>query len=174
MTTVDEAERRPFRVSREGINLARRLEKEAQEVLITGLRDLAESAGNRDRMPNRGVFPGMSILAHVFAEWNFPRWAAREPGRVRTAQLVDAYRFENEMKYSCSDYAKYPPWARLDEIERHLGARKMTELFERGGEPFLDALHPGARVDVVAEQLRAEAEALDGKPAAAHASWLDE
>lgn len=104
-----------------------------------------------------------------------PRWAARAPGRIRTAQLVDAYNYNNDMdRYSGSDYAKYPPWGRLDELERHLGEYKLTDLFERGVEPFLAALRPGARVEVIAEQIRARQEKLDGKPVSAASSWIDE
>ena len=39
---------------------------------------------------------------------------------------------------------------------------------------FLEALQPGARVEVIAEQLRAEQERLDGPPVAAASSWLGE
>lgn len=172
LATVDEYEKRPFQVSQEGVAVARRLEKAATDFFIAGLRDLAESAGSRAQMP-APEFPGRAILAKVFAEWSFPRWAA-QPGRLKTAQLVDAYNFNNPLRYSSSDYAKFPPWARLDEIERHVGDYKMADLFERGVEPFLDALRPGALVDIVSEQVRAEQEALDGKPPPSRTSWLDE
>ncbi len=173
MATVDEHEVRPFQVSRAGIDLAARLEKEAQELFVTGLHDLAEAAGSRRQMPSP-AFPGAALLERVFGEWLFSRWAAREPRRLRTAQLVDAYNYNNPLRYSGADYAKYPPWARFDEIERHLGDYKLTDLFERGVEPFLAALRPGARVEIIAERLRAEQEKLDGKPVATASSWLDE
>jgi hypothetical protein len=170
MTAADDKEVRPFQVSRAGIDLAGRLEKEAQELLVTGLHDLAAAAGSRRQMPTP-AFPGDRILARVFAEWKFSRWEAR---RIRDAQLVDAYRWDNPLRYSGSDYAKYPPWARLDEIERHLGEYRLTDLFERGVEPFLEALQPGARVEIIAERLRAEQEKLDGEPVSTASSWLDE
>jgi hypothetical protein len=168
---VDEA--RPFEVARAATTLALRLEEAGRELLITGLHDLAESAGARREMKTPG-FPGATLLERVFGEWLFPRWAAREPARVRTAQLVDAYNYNNELRHDGADYAKYPPWARLDEIERHLGEYKLTDLFERGVEPFLEALRPGARVEVIAEQIRARQEKLDGKPVSTASSWLDE
>jgi hypothetical protein len=169
---VDEV--RPFMVAHEASALALLLEEAGRELLITGLHDLAESAGARREM-NTPKPPGDTVLERVFGEWLFPRWAARAPGRIRTAQLVDAYNYNNDMdRYSGSDYAKYPPWGRLDEIERHLGEYKMTDLFERGVEPFLAALRPGARVEVIAEQIRARQEKLDGKPVSAASSWIDE
>jgi hypothetical protein len=170
LATVDEYEKRPFLVSQEGVALARRLEKAATDLFITGLHDLAEGAAAR--LP-AAPFPGEDLLARVFTDWRFPTWAAN--GRAKTAQLVDAYNFNNPLRYSATDYAKFPPWARLDEIERHLGEHKITDLFERGVEPFLEALRPGAVVDIVAEQIRAEQEALDGRPPApSGTSWLDE
>jgi len=169
---IDEV--RPFMVAHEASALALRLEETGRELLITGLHDLAESAGARREMKTPKP-PGDTVLERVFGEWLFPRWAARAPGRIRTAQLVDAYNYNNDMdRYSGSDYAKYPPWGRLDEIERHLGEYKLTDLFERGVEPFLAALRPGARVEVIAEQIRARQEKLDGKPVSAASSWIDE
>ena len=168
---VDEL--RPFEVARAATVLALRLEEAGRELLITGLHDLAESAGARREMKTPD-FPGATLLERVFGEWLFPRWAGRAPGRVRTAQLVDAYNYNNGLRHSGADYAKYPPWARLDEIERHLGEYKLTDLFERGVEPFLEALRPGARVEVIAEQIRARQEKIDGKPVSTASSWLDE
>lgn len=172
-TAPHDDEVRPFKITRTAGELALRLEEAGRELLITGLHDLAESAGARQEMKSPD-FPGVTILEQVFGEWLFPRWAARDPARVRTAQLVDAYNYNNELRYSGTDYAKYPPWARLDEIERHLGEHKLTDLFERGVEPFLEALRPGARVEVIAERIRAQQEKLDGKPVSTASSWLDE
>ncbi len=170
---VDTQEVRPFTVADAGIALAKQLESAAEEIFMAGLRDLAESAGSRKHMP-AAVFPGGPLLARVFADWAFPAWAAREPQRLKTAQLVDAYNFNNGLRASEIDYARYPPWARLDEIERHLGSYKLTDLFSRGPEPFLEALRPSARPDLIAERLRAEQEKLNGRPAATASSWIDE
>lgn len=165
----DELERRPFRVSRQGIELVGRLELAAQELFIEGLQALV--ADPRHAPP---AYPGDVLLPRVFGEWSYPRWAGRDPRRAAAAQLVDAYNHNNPLRYSGADYAKFPPWARLDEIERHLGEYRLTDLFERGVDPFLEALRPGARVEAIAERLRAEQERLDGRPAAADSSWLEE
>jgi hypothetical protein len=167
-------ELRSFKVDSAAVKIARRLEDAGRELLITGLHDLAESAGARRQM-RTPEFPGAALLERVFGEWLFPRWAARDPRRARaSAQLVDAYNYNNELRYSGEDYTKYPPWARLDEIERHLGEYKLTDLFERGVEPFLEALRPGARVEVIAEQIRVQQEKLNGRPVSTASSWIDE
>jgi hypothetical protein len=170
---VDPAEARPFRVHPRAVALARQLEEVGRELLITGLHGLVNAAGARAPPP---AFPGAAALERVFGEWLFPRWAAREPGRVRTAQLVDAYNHGNAMRWRGDDYAAYPPWARLDEIERHLGAYRLTDLFgpDFDVERFLAALRPGARIEVLAAQARAAQEKLDGKPISTASSWLDE
>jgi hypothetical protein len=170
---IDPHEVRPFRVAKEALDLAARLERDAQELFVAGLHDLAEAAGSRRQMPPP-PFPGAALLARVFGEWRFARWAARDPQRLRRFQLVDAYNLENPLAYSGADYAQWPPWARLDEIERHLGEYKLADLFERGVEPFLEAIRPGARVEVIAERLRAEQEKLDGKPVSTVSSWLED
>ena len=164
---LDEHEVRPFRISREAFRLAKAVEDAGRSLLVAGLR--AVVAG--ERAPP--AFPGAAVIAQVFGKFQYTAWAAREPARARTAQLVDFYNFNNPLKYSGDDYAKYPPWARLDEIEPHLGELSLRDLFERGVEPFLDALRPGVRVEVIAERTRAEQEKLDGAPVAADSSWLD-
>lgn len=173
MTIVDNNEIRPFEVSQAGVDLATQLEHAARELFITGLHDLAESAGARRgmRIP---LFPGETLLEKVFGEWLFPRWVAADPKRARSAQLVDVYNYNNKLRYNGDDYAKYPPWARFDEIEQHLGEHKLTDLFERGIDPFLDALQPGARIDIISEQVRSAQEKLDGTPVSTMSSWLDE
>ena len=185
---------RPFRVDPSAVALANRLEAAGREMLITGLTELigprrgvrAAPASANTKSPAKSntksaaksvahaPSPGAAVLELVFGDWLFPRWAAREPARVRKAQLVDAYNYNNEIRYSGTDYADYPPWARLDEIERHLGELKLTDVFERGVEPFLATLRPGARIEVIAEQVRAQQEKLDGKPVSTASSWLDE
>lgn len=172
-TTTSDSDVRPFEVSRAAIDLALRLEREAQEIFIAGLHDLAESAGARRQMKTP-AFPGPALFESVFDRWRFPRWAAGDASRLASAELVDAYNYNNPVRYSGSDYAKYPPWAQFSEIEKHLGEYKLTDLFERGVEPFLESLRSGARVEVIAERMRESQEKLDGKPMATASSWLDE
>jgi len=170
---VDKEELRPFKVSRVAIALAAQLEKAGREALITGLHDLAETKGRTQEMKTP-EFPGDRILKKVFHKWTVSQWHSRDAKRLREVQLVDAYNFNNELRYGSTDYAKYPPWARFDEIEKHLGEYKLTDLFERGIEPFLDALQHGPRVEIIAENLRAEQEKLDGAPVSTDSSWIDE
>ena len=151
--------------------LAARLEAAAQEALVTGLHDLVEARGAAARPP---AFPGPALFQAVFGAWHFPRWAAAEPRRLKTAQLVDAYNYNNGLRYSGDDYARFQPWARLDEIEPHLGELRLADLFGPGLEAFHEALQPGARAEVLAEQLRAEQEKLDGVAPPPGSSWLDE
>lgn len=163
---VDEHGLRPFRVAQEAVALARQLEEAGRAALVEGLHRAL-----RGRDGPSIEFPGAAILARVFGEWRFPEWAAREPKRVRAMQLVDAYNYTNELRYSGADYERFPPWARLDELERHLGEHKFADLFGRGPEPFLESLQPSARVDVVAERARAAAERLDNPPDVG-SSWI--
>ena len=155
---------RAFVVAPEAFALAGAIEAAGLELYINGLHDIV--TGTRAAPAH----PGAEVLRRVFKPWSFAERAdaLTRPGAV---QLVDAYNW-NSPRYSSLDYATYPPWARLDQIEPHLGEYKITDLFERGVEPFLESLRPGARVEVIAEQLRAAA-AADGSPAATASSWLE-
>jgi hypothetical protein len=158
---------RAFPVAAEGIALARRLEAAALEVFMQGLHALVDGTPPP-------LSPGAAILPRVFADWLFHRWDARSPRRLQTAALVDAYNINNDLRFSESEYAKFPTWARLDKIEPHLGAYKMDDLIGRSVEPFLESLRPGARVELIAEQLRAELDGPDGSPASVSSSWGDD
>ena len=51
----------------------------------------------------------------------------------------------------------------------------MTDLFDKGVEPFLESLSGyDIPFEVLAAQERADAEAADGKPTAAASSWIDD
>ena len=152
-----------FAVAPEAFEIAEAVEAAGLELFINGLHDLVA------RTPGRS--PGAEVLRRAFGPWSFAERADEllRPGAV---QLVNAYNWNSPMRYSSLDYAAYPPWARLDQIEPHLGEYKITDIFERGVEPFLESLRPGARVEVIAEQLRVAA--ADGTPAATASSWLNE
>lgn len=147
----------------------KKLEDLGREMLIVGLNDLVESS---DVKMKQSVFPGIRIIELLFQEWHFPTWAAREPKRVRSAQLVDAFLFSNEMKYSGSDYAKFPPWGRLDEIEKHLGEYKLVNLFSNL-DVFLESLHTDIHFDVISEKIRAQQAKLDHNPGLPGSSWIE-
>lgn len=161
---VDKTGLRPFVIADGVIELAEKLEEAGREALIAGLHAIVH--GSATPPP----FPGTTILHRVFRDWLF---SSHDAARMRNAQLVDAYNFNNELRYSGRDYEHFPPWGRFDEIERHLGQFKMTDVFERGIEPFLEAMTIGPRVQIIAERTRAAQEKLDGKPVSTASSWIE-
>lgn len=151
--------------------LARRLEDEALAWLMAALRGLVE-AQRAGRRAEPAALPGPALLARVFDSWRWPTWSRR--GARRAPQLVDIWRADAPLRYSGDDYARFPPWARLDEMAKHLGDHDTLEgLFDSGGAKFLEALGGPRRVELVAEQNRAEAERLDGRRDPG-SSWIDE
>jgi len=152
------------------LELCTRIEVAGREALISGLIDLVR--GGVAGSGGATEFPGTKIIAKIFEPWTYAAVAAT--GSLRGAALVDVYNYNNSLQYSEHDYSKYPPWAHLDEIERHLGEFQMTDICERGVEPFLNALRPSTRPEVLAEMQRAAIDKLDGPPAAAMSSWLNE
>lgn len=149
-----------FKVSPEALKLAQQVEDLGRELLITGLHEIINKG-------NPINFPGLEVINRLFDKWKYTTQ------KNNSMQLVDAYNYNNELKYSGCDYAKYPPWARLDQIELHLGDIKMTDLFARGVDPFLATLHPNVQIEVVAEKTRAAQEKIDGKPISTASSWID-
>ena len=132
----------------------------------------AQTHGGAAAKDDAPAFPGAKIIAQVFKKYRFAEAIQRHP----RPQLIDAYNYNNyDAAVSSTDYARWPRWARVDEIEKHLGEYKMTDLFDKGVEPFLESLS-GYEIpfEVLAAQERADAEAADGKPTAAASSWIDD
>lgn len=171
MTNNPEKDRRPILVADNAVALARRLSQVAQEMLVGGLHGLV--AADLRSSPQPAKYPGDAILGKLFGERRYPRWSANA-ALSDGAEIVDAYNYNLPLRYSGSEYAKFPPWAQLSEIEKHLGPLKLEDVFSRGAEPFLESLQPDAHMDILAERLRAEQERLDGPPMATASSWIGE
>jgi hypothetical protein len=113
------------------------------------------------------------ILEQVFSDYLFAR---QPPARIRSMQLVDAYNFNNTIEnVSSTNFARWPRWALPSEIEKHLGALKMTDLFADGVEGFLASI-AGRELplELLAAQSHARAAQLDGAAASNASSWIDE
>ena len=112
------------------------------------------------------------ILEQVFSDYLFAR---QPPARIRSMQLVDAYNVNNTIEHSSTDFARWPRWALPSEIEKHLGALKMTDLFADGVEGLLASI-TGRELplELLAAQSHARAAQLDGAAASNASSWIDE
>ncbi len=161
---------RPFVVSAEAVKLARRLEKVARDYLVVRLGDLLENPADV-----ADEYPGDAILSNVFGDYTYARRVGTTPKSERPPfVLADVWNLNRPLTWSGTDYAKFPPWARLDEIEKHLGGEKLTAFIERGGEPFLEALRPAPAVRVLADRTRAELDAKDGPAVSTQSSWVND
>jgi len=162
----DPMARRQLVVAKEAVTAAKMLETIGREALITGLHGLLSNSKLSSE------FPGHAILHKIFADWTFPVRAAREPEWARTAELVDAYNYNNDMKYTGADYARFPPWSRLEKVIPHLSGVPLDIVFPHQGKLMLEVGKPVVRREVVAAQLRAEQERMDGPPIPAASSWI--
>ncbi len=140
------------------IPLLEEIEKLCNSFIIEELHSLIKGTEKKDN------FFGFELLNKVFSKYKTA---------VEDIDLVDCYNYNNEMKYNSSDYETYPLWARFDEIEKHLGKYKMSDLFEDGLESFFDALQVNSDIEVIAEKLKHSEEMLDGKKISNNSSWLD-
>lgn len=153
---------RHLRVPEECLALCRKVEKAALDFLVTHLRD-ALGGVSEGELP----FAGEIILPRAFGGYRFGAWSQK---RLAEATLVDVYNARAPLTHSARDYARFPPWAKLGELEKHSGA-KAEDVLERGGRPLLDALLPDPGLDILLEQLREE---IERTPSAAGSSWIAE
>jgi hypothetical protein len=144
---------------------AKRIENTSRDALVTYMSDLV--AANID--PIRIPYAGELLLPKLFAEYKYSAW---DVATLRRGDLVDAYNYNNPLKWSGEDYKLFPPWARLDKLEEHMGGIKITEMFPRGIKPFLESIIPTTRFTVISEEVRAEQDTLDA-PAGATSSWIE-
>jgi hypothetical protein len=150
------------------VELARAVEKQALDHLVTHLSRLVEK-GER-APPALPPYAGEVLLPAVFGEYLFSR---QPPESLRGCDLADIYVATAPLTYSASEYAKYPPWARLDTIAGRPGAPTPETIVQpgRGAADFLAAQQPGGgeRLASLQERLRAE---QGSPPGAALSCWL--
>jgi len=161
-------------VAPEGIQMAAAIEQQALEHLIVHLTDLVEGAA-AGRQDAEVPFAGDVVLPGVFDAYRYSAWVSGAvPAHIgfslANATLVDVYNGAAPLEYSGSNPARFPPWARFDELERHLGGIKIAQVTaERGKRPFLESRDLDGYLAVLQEQVR---QSLGDKPAAATSSWI--
>jgi hypothetical protein len=156
---------RRFSVAAEGGALAAEVERHATEFLLEGLATL-EHGGRRSRRPPVGE----TIIRRVFEHRGFAAWAAARADAEAT--LVDIYRATAPLSYSADEYETFPPWAKFEELEKHLDGSKITSSVTAGrtSRPFLESLGFDSYLSVL--QNRAGRRAAQDPPGAETSSWI--
>ena len=164
---------RKFTTNPECVARARELERAGRTALIEALHAIVHRARPKpDVLPPAAPVPaGASIISKVFAEW---KYSARDREKMDKSTLTEIYRSDLPLKYSGSDYEKFPPWARVDEIDRHLAGARIEKEIGREVDPFFESLRFDPRLDIAAELARADLAREDGAPPPAGSSWIDE
>ncbi|MDE2099324.1 MAG: hypothetical protein KGL39_18870 [Patescibacteria group bacterium] len=161
-----DTDKRAFDVAKPCIEFLLGAEKVAREHLVLAMHDLIE----RKRATKLAIpFAGEVLLEKIFHRYKFSESAAL----MRGATVCDVYNYNLALTYDGRSYETFPPWARFDEMEKHLGPLKFTKLVKGGIKPFLDTLGTSSRIDAIAEVVRASQEALDAKPLEATSSWIE-
>jgi hypothetical protein len=140
------------------VEFAKQLEKASREAFISHLHAALEGDAKK-RQADRVPFAGDYLIPKLFAK----RALSKQPEAKLTAcdiQMIGA-----PLRWDGRDYSKFPPWAQVGELEKHLDGAKLTDYTVRDVQVFLDSLETTALADIVAEQIRAEQDALDA-PAA--------
>jgi hypothetical protein len=161
---ASEYDKRKFVVAPEVMALAKRLETEARKLLTLYLLDLVEGTPEARDFP----WPGDTLMSLVFAPWKYTAWRDAD---LAKGPLVEVWNINNALQWSGAGYESYPPWARYENIAKHLGNLKMSDIIERGLEPFQDARRPYRAPSVLSDRIIAEQAALDGGPVVPGSSW---
>jgi hypothetical protein len=150
------------------IILGNRLELYARELLIKGLHNIIEGIESKDKR-----YPGMLIFERIFADWKYSKWITKKAERFKNVKVVGLININNEVKYSGNNYSTYPIWARIEEIEKHLGEYKIKDAIRGDIESFFSSLKLNPRIEVITDKVRLSQERLNGKPVASESSWIN-
>ena len=154
-------------------NLLSKLEKMAYESYIGGLQKVVTAVQSHSKI-DVPEFPGKKIIDALFETERFPTWAAANPTLLSDIKISDFYNYNNDMKYSCRDYSKYPPWAKVTEIEKHLGEFKLTDVLDcniHDIEHFHETTVANPYPEIIAEQYKATIS--DDVPLVGTSSWIE-
>lgn len=162
---------RMLNIPLEGIESAESIENLALEHLVGNLSNLMNRTSQKD-ITTAGDF----IIPKIFKDFKYSAWAENtdkkelRPYTLNDATLVDAYNAVAPLKYSSTDYAKYPPWARFDELSRHLGDLRIENITAgRTERPFLESLELDSYFSILHEKLNKQ---IKDAPAAETSSWI--
>ena len=148
-----------LKLAPDAIKMAAALEKYALTFLITHLTDLVE-----DRRVKEIPFAGAQIIPALFSKYMYSNQ------KHTKTTLVDVYNMNAPLKYSATEYDRYPPWARFDVLGKHLYGLKMDVMTsDRGEAPFLKSLKLNGRFEVLQEHLL---EKISDRPAEPTSSWI--
>jgi hypothetical protein len=155
-----------FQFPKELLDVTKSMEDTVYQILIDNFKNVVE---NVSTISDFSTLP-IQIFNKFFGKWNINNISKDE---LKDSQPVDAYNFENDIKYRGENYQDWPRWAKIDEIERHLGEYKIQDLIPNL-ENFIDSLNPNNRIDYISEKNVAEQEKIDGKPVHMMSSQLDD
>ena len=72
--------------------------------------------------------------------------------------LVDAYNYNNDVKYSCRELKSFPPWAQVDTIKQNLYGLKIEDILDRGPDIVERPFQSSAELDTIIEREKLEME----------------
>jgi hypothetical protein len=167
-----------FRPCPEAIHIARKLEDVAILAFTDGLKRLIAGklpgGATQDKHKTEKPFAtGLDILKGAFSKWQYENWSET---KLKNATVVDVFNHNNEVKHSGSDYNRFPPWARIDLLEPHLGEYTWQDMFAREGpEEYFASQSEDPRVDVIAVRERDRQASLDAgaPPLTPTSSWIE-
>ena len=159
------------------VQFCTKIKELGQELLITGLSTIVDQIKNINETKINIEYPGFKMLK-LFEEYNLINFKQKYTNNFNHTSdvyaVTDGYNYNNDVKYSGTEYAKFPPWGQLSEIEKQLGKYKMEDVLESNIEKFLQSIKKNVHISIISEQARMESEKKYGEAIYTASSWLDE
>jgi hypothetical protein len=161
---------REIPVAKEGIAMGRSIEKIALEHMMMGLSELIGSKGKTTKQIE---FVGPKLFHKVFNNYSYTEWSRNTgdyPWSFKDIKLTDIRSMAAPMKYSLSNYDKFPPYYRMEEINKKLFELPVDVVSNgRGFLPYIESKRSNNYLEVIIEEVRRDSSL---KPAADSSSWI--
>ncbi len=144
------------------------IETRVNDLFISGLQSLVLYVEGDVRPTNRYV--GEIIFDEFFKDNIIDE--SNVESKFANTILLDVYSHENTLKYSLTKYDLYPPFMKINVIEKHLGELKLGDVvYDPKG--FLSSFGEKRRIKSFSDKEKYKKELLDGKHISVATSWLD-
>lgn len=151
---------RKFEIDPKILTLTKDIEQFSRRMLVRGVEAIKNNT--------EWSAPGPLIMAEYFADFAFNRAGAT----IAKYPVAAVWNINNKLKYSGTDYKRFPAWAQLDKLEAGIAPMKLEKFLG-----FQYKLKSDDKTETVvheiAEVIRGEQNKLDGNIAQHDSSWLD-
>ena len=101
------------------------------------------------------IYIGAEVIRASFQKYLYTNFTDAQRQKM---DLLDAYNFNNTLKYSCRKYETWPDWAQAETIRQNLHGLKLTDILDRGPDVVHRPFQPDPFMEAIIERERLDAE----------------